>query len=71
MSDTSASEPLGWFHPVRTRDAVAYARSGWPYFEINLKGLNHRGEIIYEIRFVDDEWMLVTVFDLRHSSPTV
>lgn len=64
MSNSHTFAPLGLFHPVRTRDAVAEARSGWPYFEVNSKGVDSRGEAICEIRFGDDEWMLVAETDL-------
>lgn len=61
---TSQSEPLGWFHAVQTRDAVALARDGWPYFEANRRGTDHRGMPLFEIRFGDGEWMLAVEVDL-------
>lgn len=56
--------PLGTFRAVATRDAVARARDGWPYFEANVQGTGPAGETIYEIRFGDGEWMLAAEDDL-------
>lgn len=56
--------PLGTFRAVRTRDAVAQTRDGWPYFEANFRGMSPTGEPVYEIRFGDGEWMLAASEDL-------
>lgn len=56
--------PLGIFHAVSTRDAVAQARDGWPYFAANRRGTDSSGEQIYEIQFGDGEWMLAAEADL-------
>ncbi len=58
------SEPLGVFHAVRTREAVALARDGWPYFAMNRLGLAALGDALYEIQFGDGEWMLAAAGDL-------
>jgi hypothetical protein len=58
------SAPLGTFRAVKTRDAVARTRDGWPYFEIDFKGFSSKGELLYEIRFGDGEWMLAVDDDL-------
>lgn len=57
-------EPLGWFHAVQTRDAVARTRDGWPYFEAERRGTDPRGAPLFEIRFGDGEWMLAVEADL-------
>jgi hypothetical protein len=57
-------QPLGWFHAVKTRDAVAQARDGWPYFEAEERGTDARGATLVEIRFGDGEWMLAVTDDL-------
>jgi hypothetical protein len=56
--------PLGIFKAIRTRDAVAQTRDGWPYFQANFQGLGPGGEPVYEIRFGDGEWMLAAAEDL-------
>jgi hypothetical protein len=56
--------PLGWFHAIKTRDAVAQTRDGWPYFEENPRGTDRTGTRLYEIRFGDGEWMLAVESDL-------
>ncbi|GGH97621.1 hypothetical protein ACFFGR_08750 [Arthrobacter liuii] len=56
--------PLGWFHAVKTRDAVAQTRDGWPYFEANARGSDPTGATVFEIRFGDGEWMLAVEGDL-------
>lgn len=58
------SAPLGIFRAVKTRDAVAQTRDGWPYFEANFRGMSPSGELLYEIRFGDGEWMLAAADDL-------
>lgn len=58
------SAPLGTFRAVKTRDAVARTRDGWPYFEANFQGMSPTGEPLYEIRFGDGEWMLAVAEDL-------
>lgn len=58
------SAPLGTFRAVKTRDAVAQTRDGWPYFEANFQGMSPTGEPLYEIRFGDGEWMLAAADDL-------
>lgn len=58
------SAPLGWFHAVKTLDAVARTRDGWPYFEANPRGTNQSGEGLFEIRFGDGVWMLAGEGDL-------
>lgn len=60
----AGSSPLGVFRAVKTRDAVARARDGWPYFEVNFQGMSPLGEALYEIRFGDGEWMLAAADDL-------
>lgn len=57
-------QPLGWFHAVQTRDAVAQARDGWPYFEAQPRGTDSKGMALVEIRFGDGEWMLAVEGDL-------
>lgn len=57
-------QPLGTFHAVHTRDAVAFTRDGWPYFEAFSRGTNSQGESLIEIRFGDGEWMLAAAADL-------
>lgn len=56
--------PLGWFHSVKTRDAVAITRDGWPYFEAHSRGIDPTGARLFEIRFGDGEWMLAVENDL-------
>lgn len=56
--------PLGTFRAVKTRDAVARTRDGWPYFEANFQGMSPTGEPLYEIRFGDGQWMLAAAEDL-------
>ncbi|MDI2035939.1 hypothetical protein PJL15_03073 [Paenarthrobacter nitroguajacolicus] len=60
----SKSAALGTFRAIKTRDAVARTRDGWPYFEANFQGLSPAGEALYEIRFGDGEWMLAVADDL-------
>lgn len=60
----SESTPIGTFRAVKTRDAVARTRDGWPYFEVNFQGMSPTGEALYEIRFGDGEWMLAAADDL-------
>jgi hypothetical protein len=62
--DPRESALLGTFRAVKTRDAVARTRDGWPYFEINFQGFSPGGELLYEIRFGDGEWMLAVDDDL-------
>lgn len=62
--------PLGTFRAVATQDAVARARDGWPYFEVNVQDAGPVGETIYEIRFGDGEWMLAAEDDLVTDSFT-
>lgn len=57
-------EPLGWFHAVQTKDAVARTRDGWPYFEAQRRGVDLIGSPLFEIRFGDGEWMLAVEADL-------
>lgn len=57
-------KPLGTFHAVRTRDAVAFARDGWPYFAMEPRGTDPKGEPLFEIRFGDGIWMLAVLADL-------
>lgn len=61
--------PFGIFKAVKTRDAVAGARDGWPFFEANARGTDAMGELIYEIRFGDGEWMIAAESDLTLDSP--
>jgi hypothetical protein len=61
----NSPRPLGTFHAVRTQDAVAHARDGWPYFHKNLKGRDVDGSALFEIQFGDGEWMLAVDDDLR------
>lgn len=56
--------PLGTFHAVETRDAVAQARDGWPYFVANSRGLTSDGQPLFEIQFGDGQWMLAVLADL-------
>lgn len=56
--------PLGTFHAVKTLDAVARTRDGWPFFEANLQGRTTSGELLFEILFGDGEWMLAVADDL-------
>lgn len=58
------TQPLGWFHAVATRDAVAQTRDGWPYFEAHPRSADSRGMPLFEIRFGDGEWMLAVEADL-------
>lgn len=58
-------EALGVFHAIRTHDAVAQTRDGWPYFVLNRIGLDRLGEAVYEIQFGDGEWMLAVAGDLE------
>lgn len=68
----SKKQLLGYFHAVRTLDAVAQTRDGWPYFALNRRGLDSQGEALYEIKFGDDEWMLAVAGDLEPTnSPPV
>lgn len=64
MEGAEQLQPLGWFHAVRTRDAVAHARDGWPYFEAEPRGTDSKGMVLIEIRFGDGEWMLAVEDDL-------
>ncbi|WP_427175237.1 hypothetical protein [Arthrobacter sp. 92] len=57
-------EPLGIFHAVETKDAVARTRDGWPYFAANSRGLTSTGQPLFEIQFGDGEWMLAVLADL-------
>lgn len=57
-------QPLGWFHAVETRDAVAKTRDGWPNFEGHPRGVDLKGRQLVEIRFGDGEWMLAVEVDL-------
>ena len=61
---TTEKTPLGHFHSVTTRDAVAQARDGWPYFVLIRRGLAPDGQALYEIQFGDGEWMLAVASDL-------
>lgn len=61
---TLQKKPLGYFHAVGTRDAVAQARDGWPYFVLNRRGLAPDGQALYEVQFGDGEWMLAVASDL-------
>jgi hypothetical protein len=61
---SAQQEPLGWFHAVATRDAVARTRDGWPYFEAHPRGADPKGMQVFEIRFGDGEWMLAVEVDL-------
>lgn len=67
MLASERSKQLGVFHAVRTRDAVAQTRDGWPFFVLNRRGRNSHGEKIYEIRFGDGEWMLAAEEDLSRT----
>lgn len=64
MQSADQLQPLGWFHAVQTRDAVAHARDGWPYFEVQQRGTDSYGTVLFEIRFGDGEWMLAVEDDL-------
>lgn len=64
MNHQKDFSPLGTFHAVATRDAVAQTRDGWPYFEVNFQGMSSKKEPLYEIRFGDGEWMLAVSSDL-------
>jgi len=55
---------LGLFRAIRTRDAVAQARDGWPYFEANPRGRDKDGQPLFEIRFGDGQWMIAVQDDL-------
>jgi hypothetical protein len=64
MEAGEGPRPLGWFHAVQTRDAVARAREGWPYFEINPRGVDPSGIALFEVRFGDGQWILAVEADL-------
>ncbi len=67
MQGDGQIQPMGWFHAVQTRDAVARAREGWPYFEAQPRGTDSTGKLLFEIRFGDGEWMLAVEADLLPS----
>lgn len=67
MQGDGQIQPLGWFHAVQTRDAVAQTREGWPYFEAQPRGTDSSGMMLFEIRFGDGEWMLAVEADLLPS----
>lgn len=64
MQDAGLPRPVGWFHAIQTRDAVAQTRDGWPYFEAKSRGTDPGGTPLFEIRFGDGEWMLAVEADL-------
>jgi len=64
MRGPTEAEPIGIFRAVKTRDAVARTRDGWPFFEANFRSMNPSGEPVYEIRFGDGQWMLAAAQDL-------
>ncbi|MCU1325400.1 MAG: hypothetical protein JWN34_770 [Bryobacterales bacterium] len=49
---------------VRTRDAVAQTRDGWPYFRANPRSTDSSGEALFEVQFGDGAWMLAVQGDL-------
>ncbi|MDF2145073.1 hypothetical protein [Knoellia sp. p5-6-4] len=57
--------PRGIFRAVSTRGGEAQERSNMPFYEINAKGTDVRGESFFEIRFGDGVWMLVSASDLE------
>ncbi len=65
MPKNSSVQPLGIFHAIQTQDAVAHARDGWPFFESNPRGVDVKGNALFEIRFGDGEWMLASEADLN------
>lgn len=62
--NSSTPEPLGTFRAVQTRDAVAFARDGWPYFAMEPRGTDALGEPLFEIQFADGVWILAVLADL-------
>lgn len=60
----NSGDPLGTFHCVETRDAVARTRDGWPYFAANSRGVTADGQPLFEIQFGDGQWMLAVLADL-------
>lgn len=60
-------QPEGTFHAVSTRDGEARARDGQEFYEINPMGQDPRGAKLFEIRFGDGLWMLVTSDDISVS----
>lgn len=64
MQGAEQIQPLGWCHVVKTRDAVAQARDGWPYFEAEERGTDSKGKALVEIRVGDREWILAVENDL-------
>lgn len=55
-------EPLGTFHAVVTRDAVARERDGQTYYAIN--NLPEGAGVVWEVMFEDGTWMLARMEDL-------
>lgn len=64
MGGLIEAEPIGIFRTVKTRDAVAQTRDGWPYVQANFQGMSASGEPVYEICFGDGQWMLAVAQDL-------
>jgi tRNA G46 methylase TrmB len=64
MGGLTEAEPIGIFRAVKTRDAVAQTRDGWPYFQTNFQGMSPSGVPVYEICFGDGQWMLAVAQDL-------
>jgi hypothetical protein len=67
MSDSIAMgrpTPLGVFHATKTKDGQALERDGHPYYDLNSKGFDPRGQRLYEICFGDGTWMLAVESDL-------
>lgn len=55
----------GVFWAVSTRDGEARARSGSPYARLRELGTDARGQQLFEIQFLDGEWMLAVESDLQ------
>lgn len=60
--DLRIVKPMGTFHAVKTRDAVARERDGETYYAIN--NLPSAVGITWEIMFEDGTWMLAQFEDL-------
>lgn len=60
--DLRVVKPLGTFHAVVTRDAVARERDGQTYYAIN--NLSEGAGVVWEVMFEDGIWMLARMEDL-------
>ena len=68
LRSVPTGEPKGIFRAVSTRDGEAQERSGMPFYEINAKGTDVRGQALFEIKFGDGVWMLASASDLQTPS---